>query len=146
MPWVTGKRSQIQSGFTFLCCLAIEMWVVCNPSPSIAAHRRHEDASQRTLSPRSPWGGGEQTGERRGPPTATEDLLISPPGCGRTAGSCSAAAVGSGVRSRAHFTCGWVRISIFSASTPHHGAALPAIPLAVYMRSFQTPGLSAVAC
>lgn len=146
MPWVTGKRSQIQSGFTFLCCLAIEMWVVC--IPHLALLRTEGTKTPHSgLFLRGALGGGvEQTGERWGPPTATEDLLISPPGCGRTAGSCSAAAVGSGVRSRAHFTCGWVRISIFSASTPHHGAALPAIPLAVYMRSFQTPGLSAVAC
>lgn len=89
--------------------------------------------------------GEEHTDEHLGLPPATEDLLISSPGCGRTAGSCSAAAVGSGVRSQAHFMCGWVRISICSASTPHHAAALPALPHAVYMQCSQTLALSSVA-
>lgn len=73
----------------------------------------------------------------RAPPAAAEDLLISSPGCGRTAGCCSGAAVGSGVRSRANFTCGWVRISICSASTPHHARAKPALPpsLPLFTRS-----------
>lgn len=75
----------------------------------------------------------EQTGAHSGPLPATEDLLISFPGCGLTAGNGFATAVGSGVRARAHFTCGWMRISICSASTPHHAAALPALPHAVYM-------------
>lgn len=116
---------------------------MCNPSPSVAAHRRHEDASQRTLFSTQP-SGEEQTGEHSGPPTATEDLLISSPGCGRAAGSSSGATVGLGVRSQAHFTCGWVRISISSA--PRQAASLPALAPPVRMQSLQTPGRSAAAC
>lgn len=141
-----AEAAKFHSSFTLLCCLAIEMWVVCYPSPSIAAHRRQEHVSRRTLAFSAEPSGETETGERSGPPTDTEDLLISSPGCGRTAGSCSTVAVGSGVRSRAHFTCGWVRISICSASAPHHAAVLPALPLTVYMQSFQTPSLGAVAC
>lgn len=54
----------MQSGFTFLCCLAIEMWVMCKSSPSIAAHTRQEDASQRTLSLSNPQGRNRQPSAR----------------------------------------------------------------------------------
>lgn len=103
-----------------LCCLA--MRAACNP-PSLPP--APEDASRSgppvpppnphtyALSPRGP--------EERAaapPPPAAEDLLIPSSGCGRAGGSCSVAAVSSGVRSRAHFTCGWARISIRLASPP----------------------------
>lgn len=53
-----------------------------------------------------------------GPGTASQALLISPPD--------AVPPRGSGVRSGAHFTCGWVRISICSASAPHR--AVPCSP------------------
>lgn len=50
----------MQSGYTFLCCLAIGMWVVSNPSPNIAAERRREDASQSLLSIEPSRGGRDR--------------------------------------------------------------------------------------
>lgn len=53
-----------------------------------------------------------------GPGIASQALLISPPD--------AVPPRGSGVRSEAHFTCGWVRISICSASAPRR--AVPCSP------------------
>lgn len=105
------------------------MWAVCNPSPTPAflhTEGKKKDVLQRTLfSPMGPSAGRSKHPCRL---PATEDLLIPSSGCGRAAGSCPVAAVSSGVRSGAHFTCGWVRISIYVASTPHHAAALSLLP------------------
>lgn len=111
------KSAKFLTGFIFLCCLAMLLWAVCNPSPTpcISAHRKQKDVSQQNPFPR--W---DPRGRSKHPCLlpATEDLLIPSSGCGRAAGSRSVAAVSSGVRSWAHFTCDWVRISICFASTP----------------------------
>lgn len=120
------KSAKFLTVFIFLCCLAMLMWAVCNPSPT-PAFLRTEGKKMSRSGLFSRWDPRGRSKHPRLLP-ATEDLLIPSSGCGRTAGSCSFAAVSSGVRSRAHFTCGWVRISICFASTPHHAAALSLLP------------------
>lgn len=120
------KSAKFLTVFIFLCCLAMLMWAVWNPSPT-PQFLRTEGKKMSRSGLFSQWDPQGRSKHPRLLP-ATEDLLISSSGCGRTAGSCSIAPVSSGVRSGAHFTCGWVRISICFASTPHHAAALSLLP------------------
>lgn len=77
------KSAKFLTVFIFLCCLAMLMWALCNPSPTTAF--LHAEGKKRRLAADSfPDGTLRGGASPRAYLPATEDLLIPSSGCGRT--------------------------------------------------------------